>query len=140
MKRFKVRIVIDPHISPDEFEVPAEQPMRYLVDHLVTGLDLKRKERGKEINYWFEKAGKPIHPDLSLANAGITNNSLIILKSGAEQPFPPNTDDVDLKPLFGKESEKITTQKNKTDLLSNTSLPPDTNWQMRKLEDPKDIK
>jgi len=102
LKRIKIRIVQDINTPPDEFEVSAEQPVRYLINNLLTGLGLgKKNEKGKEIAYWFEKAGKPIHPDLTLLMAGIGNNSTIVLKSGDDAPFPLEDENVVIKPLPG---------------------------------------
>lgn len=141
MKRIKIKIVLDLNIPPDEFEVPADQPVRYLINNLLAGLDMeKTNDQGKEIVYWFEKAGKPVHPDLTLQKAVISNNSVIILKSGDDTPFPSDEEDVVIKPLPGTrvvdDKQKQNSAAGKKPISQSSGFDPMVG--MKKLDDPKD--
>ena len=88
MKRLIVKIRKDDQSDPELYEVPGEQPAATLVPNLVKVLNLPPKDtNGVPLEYWLESAsGRLIRDADTLAGAGIRNDTVLLVRSGADKP------------------------------------------------------
>ncbi|WP_455387526.1 EsaB/YukD family protein [Petrachloros mirabilis] len=87
MKRLIVRIMIDKGVDPELYEVPGNQAVAQLVPNLVKVLNLPEKDAAGPLEYWLESSnGTAIRDADTLTSAGIRNNMVLKILSGASKP------------------------------------------------------
>jgi hypothetical protein len=88
MKRLIISVKTGPTSNIYDLDVPGDQPLGVLVNHIAEALELPANNLdGKKLYYWCaNQYGAMIDEADTLISAGIKNSDLILIDCGTSQP------------------------------------------------------
>lgn len=89
MKRLFIKLVTDPKRAPIDFVIPDNLPIKEIIPQIIHAEDIETSGSGNTENfvYWFSLSnGKNLNHNLHPSEAGISNNTTLILKRGKKYP------------------------------------------------------